>query len=91
MVLCYSRLLYIEFTRGEKFEDFIRCHQNAFRFLRLVPIECWYDNLTSAVSERLSSLVKFNARFMAIWAVTASCLTPVTRHEEMRKAVSKMV
>jgi len=66
MVLCYSRLIYIEFTRGEKFEDFIRCHQNAFRFFGgLVPTECWYDNLTSAVTERLNSLVKFNARFMA--------------------------
>ena len=65
MVLCHSRLLYIEFTRSEKFEDFIRCHENAFKYFGGVPRECWYDNLGSAVTERLGSLVKFNARFMA--------------------------
>jgi len=65
-VLCYSRQLYIEFTRSEKFEDFIRCHQNAFRYFDgLVPKECWYDNLASAVTERMNSLIKFNARFLA--------------------------
>jgi transposase len=66
MVLCYSRLLYIEFTQSEKFEEFIRCHENAFRYFGdLVPQECWYDNLTSAVTDRLGSLVRFNARFWA--------------------------
>ncbi len=65
MVLCHSRLLYIEFTRSEKFEDFIRCHENAFKYFGGVPRQCWYDNLGSAVTERLGSLVKFNARFMA--------------------------
>jgi len=29
MVLCYSRKLYVEFTRSEKFEDFIRAHERA--------------------------------------------------------------
>ena len=65
MVLCHSRLLYIEFTRSEKFEDFIRCHENAFKYFGGVPRECWYDNLKTAVTERLGALVKFNARFMA--------------------------
>jgi len=65
MVLCYSRYLYIEFTRSEKFEDFIRGHESAFRFFGGVPKECWYDNLTSAVTDRMGSLIRFNARFMA--------------------------
>jgi transposase len=66
MVLCYSRLMYVEFTRSEKFEEFIRCHENAFKyFAGLVPLECWYDNLASAVSDRMGGLVRFNARFMA--------------------------
>jgi transposase len=65
-VLCHSRLLYIEFTRSEKFEEFIRCHENAFKFLgQKVPQEIWYDNLASAVTERMGSLVRFNARFLA--------------------------
>ena len=66
MVLCHSRLLYIEFTRSEKFEEFIRCHENAFKFFgHRVPREIWYDNLTSAVTERMGSLIRFNARFFA--------------------------
>lgn len=66
MVLCYSRLLYIEFTRSEKFEEFIRCHENAFKYFgSRVPQECWYDNLASAVTDRMGSLVHFNARFLA--------------------------
>lgn len=44
MVLCYSRMTYIEFTRSERFEDFIRCHENAFNYFGGVPKECWYDN-----------------------------------------------
>ena len=65
MVLCYSRLIYVEFTRAEKFEDFIRGHENALNFFDGVPTEMMYDNLASAVTERMGKLVKFNARFMA--------------------------
>ena len=51
MVLAYSRMIYVEFTRSERFEEFIRCHENAFRFFGGVPRECWYDNLTT-ISQR---------------------------------------
>ncbi len=65
MVMAYSRMIYVEFTRSEKFEEFIRCHESAFKFFTGVPRECWYDNLASAVSDRMGSLIRFNARFMA--------------------------
>lgn len=65
MVLAHSRFVYIEFTKTEKFEDFIRCHENAFRFFGGCPRSCWYDNLTTAVTERVGQLIKFNARFVA--------------------------
>ena len=66
MVLCYSRLIYTEFTRSEKFEDFIRCHENAFSYFgNKKPMELWYDNLATAVSERKNRLIKFNSRFFA--------------------------
>ena len=68
MVMAFSRMIYVEFTRSEKFEEFIRCHENAFRFFGGAPRECWYDNLTSAVSDRMGSLIRFNARFMAYLA-----------------------
>lgn len=68
MVMAFSRMIYVEFTRSEKFEEFIRCHENAFRFFGGAPRECWYDNLTSAVSDRMGGLIRFNARFMAYMA-----------------------
>ena len=64
MVLAHSRLIYVEFTRSEKFEEFIRCHENAFKYIGGVTRECWYDNLATAVTERVGALIKFNARFM---------------------------
>jgi len=63
MVLCWSRLLYLEFTLSANFESFIRCHERAFAFFQGVPREIWYDNLTSAVAERRHRLVRFNPRF----------------------------
>jgi transposase len=65
IVLCYSRYLYVEFTRSEKFEEFVRCHENAFQYFGGATKECWYDNLATAVSDRMGSLVRFNTRFMA--------------------------
>jgi transposase len=32
MVLCYSRLLYVEFSLSSQLADFLRCHQNGLRF-----------------------------------------------------------
>ena len=66
MVLCYSRLIYVEFTRSEKFEEFIRCHENAIRYFEnLVPETIWYDNLPTAVAEHVGKLIRFNPRFYA--------------------------
>jgi transposase len=32
MVLCYSRLLYVEFSLATKLAGFLRCHQNVLYF-----------------------------------------------------------
>lgn len=63
MVLCWSRLMYLEFTLSANFESFIRCHEHAFTFFQGVPKEIWYDNLASAVAEHRRRLVRFNPRF----------------------------
>lgn len=63
MVLCWSRLLYLEFTLSANFESFIRCHEHALAFFRGVPKEIWYDNLASAVAEHRRRMVRFNPRF----------------------------
>jgi transposase len=49
MVLCYSRKLYVEFTLLERQEQFLSCHQNAFRYFGGVPRKVMLDNLKSAV------------------------------------------
>ena len=66
MVLAFSRMTYVEFTRSEKFEEFLRCHENAIRYFgSRVPESIWYDNLPTAVTARHGRLVGFNVRFMA--------------------------
>ncbi|WP_206171717.1 IS21 family transposase [Thiorhodococcus mannitoliphagus] len=50
MVLCYSRMLYVEFTLSQTMEQFLACHQNAFAFFgNRVPEKVMVDNLKSAV------------------------------------------
>jgi transposase len=49
MVLCYSRLCYVEFTLGEATEHFLAAHQNAFEFFGGVPAKVLIDNLKTAV------------------------------------------
>lgn len=53
MVLCYSRMMYIEFTVSQTMEHFLSCHQNAFAALGAVPGKIMVDNLRSAVLERM--------------------------------------
>lgn len=53
MVLCYSRLLYVEFTVSETMEHFLACHQHAFEFFGHVPRKIMVDNLKSAVLRRI--------------------------------------
>jgi len=49
MVLCHSRMLYVEFTLAETQEHFLACHQNAFEYFGGVPRSVMIDNLRSAV------------------------------------------
>jgi transposase len=49
MVLCHSRMLYLEFTLLERQEQFLECHQNAFLRFGGVPGRVMVDNLKSAV------------------------------------------
>jgi transposase len=53
MVLCYSRMVYVEFTVSQTMEHFLACHQNAFNFFGSVPKKIMVDNLKSAVLSRI--------------------------------------
>ena len=62
MVLCYSRLMYLEFTVSQTLEHFLTCHQHAF--FRGVPAKIMIDNLKSAVLKRLTGEIPlFNPRY----------------------------
>ncbi len=45
MVLSFSRLLYIEFTRRMALSELIACHQSAFAYLGGIPGSILYDNM----------------------------------------------
>ena len=49
MVLCHSRMMYLEFTPSQTMEHFLACHENAFHFFGGVPARIMVDNLKSAV------------------------------------------
>jgi transposase len=54
MVLCYSRMMYVEFTVSQTMEHFLACHQNAFDSFGSVPRKIMVDNLKSAVLRRIT-------------------------------------
>jgi transposase len=64
MVLCHSRMLYVEFTVSETMEHFLACHANAFAFFGGVPAKLMVDNLRSAVLQRIvGEAPVFNPRY----------------------------
>jgi transposase len=65
MVLCYSRMMYVEFTVSQTMEHFLGCHQNAFGFFGSVPKKIMVDNLKSAVLKRIVGQEPvFNPRYL---------------------------
>ena len=51
MVLCYSRMIYIEFTLSESMEQFLSCHRHALEFFGGCPARIMIDNLKTGVLE----------------------------------------
>jgi len=65
MVLCYSRMMYVEFTVSQTMEHFLGCHVNAFNFFGAVPEKIMVDNLKSAVIKRMVGQAPvFNAKYL---------------------------
>lgn len=64
-VLCYSRLLYVEFPLGQSQEHFLSCHENAFRFFHGVPERVLVDNCKTAIlSHPLGQPAQINPRYL---------------------------
>ena len=65
MVLCHSRLMYVEFTLSEGMEQFLSCHRHAFEFFGGAPAKVMIDNLKVGVLEHpLGAAARFNPRYL---------------------------
>ena len=87
MVLCYSRLMYIEFTLSQRLECFMRCHINAFKFFCGVPKNILYDNLKSVVLARFGREIRLNPGFEAFsgyYLFKPVICNPYSGHEKGR-------
>ncbi|HDQ02996.1 MAG TPA: IS21 family transposase [Deltaproteobacteria bacterium] len=65
MVLCHSRMMYVEFTVSQTMQHFLACHQNAFEYFGSVPKKIMVDNLKSAVLSRIVGQTPvFNPKYL---------------------------
>ena len=65
MVLCYSRLMYVEFTLSEGMEQFLTCHRHALEFFGSVPRKVMIDNLKVGVLlHPLGQSAQFHPRYL---------------------------
>jgi transposase len=65
MVLCYSRMIYIEFTLSQGMEQFLSCHRHALEFFGGSPAKVMIDNLKSGVLEHPPGMpAQFNPRYL---------------------------
>jgi transposase len=69
MVLCYSRMMYLEFTLAESMEQFLACHRQAFEFFQSVPARIMIDNLKVGVlSHPFGQRPVFHPRYLDLAA-----------------------
>jgi len=65
MVLCYSRLMYLEFTLSETMEQFLSCHRHALEFFGGSTSKVMIDNLKVGVVRHPSGQpALFNPRYL---------------------------
>jgi len=77
MVLCYSRMLYVEFTVSQTMEHFLACHQHAFEFFGGIPHKVMVDNLKSAVLQRaLGEAPVLNPKYLDFAKHTGFTIAP---------------
>jgi transposase len=65
MVLCHSRLMYVEFTLRESMEQFLSCHRNALEYFGGCPGKIILDNLKVGVLRHpAGQKAQFNPRYL---------------------------
>ncbi len=68
MVLSYSRHLFLRFYLGAAMSEFIHAHVEAFTHFQGVGRTLLYDNLKSAVLERLGDAIRFHPTLLELAA-----------------------
>ena len=68
LVLSYSRMVYLSFHLTQETGVFLNAHEQAFLALGGVPRVLLYDNLKSAVLERVGEHIRMNDRMIAFAA-----------------------
>lgn len=68
MVLSYSRHIFLRFCFGNAMANFLRGHVGAFESFAGVPRVLLYDNLRSAVLERVGQAIHFNPTLLELAA-----------------------
>ena len=65
MVLCHSRMMYVEFTLSEGMEHFLSCHRHALEFFHGSPAKVMIDNLKVGVLDHpRGDQARFNPRYL---------------------------
>ena len=64
VVLSYSRALFLRFFLSQKLSKFLFGHERAFSWFGGTPRVCLYDNLRTAVLERVGAAIRFNPDFL---------------------------
>jgi transposase len=68
MVLSYSRHLFVRFYLNATMASFLQGHVEAFTFFTAVPRTLLYDNLRSAVLERVADAIRFHPKLLELAA-----------------------
>jgi len=66
MVLSWSRAVFARFVLDQTLESFLRCHVAGFAALGGVPRSVLYDNLKTAVLERIGDVIRFHPRLLEL-------------------------
>jgi transposase len=66
MVLSFSRKIFVRFFLDARMPNFLRGHVEAFEAFGGVPRNLLYDNLKSAVVERLGDAIRFNEMLLEL-------------------------
>ncbi len=87
MVLAYSRALFLRFFLGQPTANFLRGHEAAFSYFEGLSRVILYDNLKSAVLERVGDAIRFNPvllQFSAHYRYEARPVAPGRGNEKPR-------